>query len=165
METGLVLSLFASFSFAMAAVVVRKASAVAGEAFTSMAYSVFVGLPYFVLVLSFTGHWGELSGITWRVFLLLGAGTVLGGLPALLAGGLASTASTGETPVFLALAVGGSIFLLVLVSPLVFLGGLREVFLSSMWTLTYRELRPLTSFERKPLPGLGASGLEATPVA
>jgi hypothetical protein len=99
--------------------------------------------------------------------LLLGAGTVLGGLPAVLVGGLTSAASTGETPVFLALAVGIPIFLLVLVAPLAFLGGLREVFLSSTWTLTYRELRAVRAVEKEPqrVPELDASGREAASVA
>ena len=54
METGMILAIFSSFSFAVCAVVIRRASSIAGEAFTSMAYSVFVGLPYFVIVLSVT---------------------------------------------------------------------------------------------------------------
>lgn len=100
------------------------------------------------------------------VFLLLGAGTVLGGLPAVLVGGLTSLASTEEMAVFLALAVGMSIFLLMLMAPLVFLGGLREVFLSSMWTLTYRELRPVEVSEKEPrqVSELTAPGLEAASV-
>ncbi len=101
------------------------------------------------------------------VFLLLSAGTVLGGLPAVLVGGLTSLASTGETSVFLALAVGISIFLLVLAVPLAFLGGLREVFLSSVWTLTYRELRQEKTVKTEPqrVPELDASGLEAPSAA
>lgn len=43
--------------------------------------------------------------------------------------------------------MGIIILLLVLVAPLAFLVGLREVFLSSMWPLTYRELRALESME------------------
>jgi hypothetical protein len=37
--------------------------------------------------------------------------------------------------------VGIPVFILVMAAPLSFLGGLFEVFLSSTWTLTYRELR------------------------
>jgi drug/metabolite transporter (DMT)-like permease len=77
METGLILALLASFIFAICAVVIRKASAIAGEAFTSMAYSVFVGLPYFVLVLTFTNRWNDLSGLTWLSFILLGAAGII----------------------------------------------------------------------------------------
>jgi hypothetical protein len=38
---------------------------------------------------------------------------------------------------------GGVVFIMVLAVPLVFLGGLKETYLSSTWTLTYRELRAL----------------------
>jgi hypothetical protein len=65
----------------------------------------------------------------------------LGGLPGLLAGGLASLVSEGAVPWIVGAAVGVPIFLLALVAPLAFLGGLWEVFKSSVWTLTYRELR------------------------
>jgi hypothetical protein len=81
------------------------------------------------------------------VFALLSAGTLLGGFPALALGGLG-----GEGMIIPAIAAGGTIFLLVLVAPLVFLGGLREVFLSSMWTLTYRELHSLEQPVQQPTP-------------
>jgi hypothetical protein len=95
------------------------------------------------------------------VLLLVGAGLMLGGLPGIAAGGLAGLVATADAPVFVALALGISIFLLVLVGPLVLLGGLRQVFVSSLWTLTYQELQSLESSESEPLPAIGASGLEA----
>jgi hypothetical protein len=64
-------------------------------------------------------------------------------------------------PVFVAVALGIPLFLLVLVGPLVLLGGLREVLISSLWTLSYRELRELKSSESEAFPSLNASGLEA----
>jgi hypothetical protein len=79
--------------------------------------------------------------------LLAGMGTVLGGFSALLVGGLARLFLSGGTAVLLAVAIGIPIFLLLLIAPLVFLGGLREVFQSSTWTLTYRELRALESLQ------------------
>lgn len=60
---------------------------------------------------------------------------------AILAGGLTGLAFEGPTPWIVAGVVGIPIFILVLAAPLTFLGGLLEVFLSSTWTLTYRELR------------------------
>lgn len=57
------------------------------------------------------------------------------------------------------------LFILTLAAPLAFLGGLREVFLSSTWTLTYYELGGLESVEPGHLPDLRAPGLEAAPVA
>ena len=46
--------------------------------------------------------------------------------------------------------LGLPIFILVVAVPWLFLGGLMEVFKSSVWTLTYRELRALESVEPEP---------------
>ena len=75
------------------------------------------------------------------VLLLLVVSGALGGLLALLAGGLTGLAFEGAAPWIVAAVVGIPIFILVMAAPLSFLGGLFEVFLSSTWTLTYRELR------------------------
>ena len=75
------------------------------------------------------------------VLLLLVVSGVLGGALALLAGGLTGLAFEGAAPWIMGGVVGIPVFLLVLAAPLAFLGGLFEVFLSSTWTLTYRELR------------------------
>ena len=75
------------------------------------------------------------------VLLLLLVSGVLGGALALLAGGLTGLAFEGAAPWIVAGAMGLPVFILVLAAPLAFLGGLFEVFLSSTWTLTYRELR------------------------
>jgi hypothetical protein len=86
-------------------------------------------------------------GIGWVIvmipvtILLVVLGGVLGGLPGLLVGGLASLAFEGAVPWILGLALAIPIFILVLAAPLAFLGGLMGVFVSSTWTLTYRELR------------------------
>ena len=72
--------------------------------------------------------------------LLVLAGIVLGGLPALLAGFLANLFTQGATPWIVGALVGVPIFLLVLVVPGGFLSGLAQVFKSSAWTLTYREV-------------------------
>ncbi len=96
------------------------------------------------------------------IILLIIVGGVLGGLPALLVGGLASLFFEGAVPWILAGVVGVPIFILVMAAPWIFLGGLMEVFKSSVWTLTYRELRALESLETEPeqLPELDAPGLE-----
>lgn len=75
--------------------------------------------------------------------LLVFAAAVIGGLPALLVGGLASLFAEGALPWILAAAVGVPLFFVTLIVPLVFLGGLFEVYKSTTWTLTYRELRAL----------------------
>jgi len=88
------------------------------------------------------------------VILLAIVAGVVGGLPALLVGGLARLALEGATPWILAAAVGLAIFVVVMAAPLLFLGGLVEVFKSSLWTLTYRELRALEGLatEARELP-------------
>jgi hypothetical protein len=99
------------------------------------------------------------------VLLLVGAGLVIGGLPAVAAGGLTGLIASGDTPVFVATALGAAIFLLVLVAPLAWLGGLREVFVSSLWTVTYRELQGLQSVASEPEPSLAVPGPEPAPAA
>jgi hypothetical protein len=39
--------------------------------------------------------------------------------------------------------VGVLLFILFLAAPLAFVGGLLETYLSSVWTLVYRELKPM----------------------
>ncbi|MGD9001059.1 MAG: hypothetical protein PVF04_00235 [Anaerolineae bacterium] len=116
-------------------------------------------------LITFGVHLGWSVAIVPVVLLLLGAGLMIAGLPAVAAGGLAGLVATADAPVFVGLALGIPIFLLVLVAPLVFLGGLREVFVSSLWTFTYRQLQHQQGAEPAPLPALGPSGLEAAPAA
>jgi hypothetical protein len=101
------------------------------------------------------------------IILLIVVGGVLGGLPALLVGGLASLFFEGAGPWIVAGVVGLPIFILVMAAPWVFLSGLMEVFKSSVWTLSYRELRALESLETESeqLPKLDTSGSEAAPIA
>jgi len=84
------------------------------------------------------------------MILLMIVGGVLGGLPALLVWGGASLFFEGAVPWILAGVVGLPIFILVMAVPWLFLGGLMEVFKSSTWTLTYRELRALEGVEPEP---------------
>ena len=101
-------------------------------------------------------------GIGWAIMMLLGTillfpvvilliivGGVLGGLPALLIGGLASLFLEGAWPWIVGGVVGIPIFILVIGLPWLFLGGMMEVFKSSTWTLTYRELCALEGLEEK----------------
>ena len=90
-------------------------------------------------------------GLAWLVimvplmilFVLLAL--ALGGVPALVMGGLASLALQGALPWILAAAIALPIFILVMAIPAIFLSGLYEVFRSTVWTLTYRELGGLES--------------------
>jgi hypothetical protein len=99
------------------------------------------------------------------ILVLLIVGTTLGGALALLVGGLTGLAFEGATPWVVASVVGVPAFLLVLAAPLAFLGGLLEVFLSSTWTLTYRQLRGLKSLTQERQPELEALSLRPAPVA
>ena len=93
------------------------------------------------------------------IIALLILGSVLGGVPALLVGGLASLFLEGAVPWVLAALIGIPIFALVVSVPWLFLGGLVEVFKSSVWTLTYRELRALEGLEPRDVE----TGPEALP--
>jgi hypothetical protein len=79
------------------------------------------------------------------VLLLLVVSGVLGGTLGLMVGGLTRLAFEGAAPWIAGGLVGIPIFILVMVLPLSLLGALFEVFLSSTWTLTYRELRGETA--------------------
>ena len=87
------------------------------------------------------------------LLLILVAG-VLGGLPALVVGLLASLILEGAVPWILGALVGIPIFILVIAVPWVFLGGLVETFKSSVWTITYRELRAAERMHAVPAPPL-----------
>ena len=76
------------------------------------------------------------------VILLLLAGGVVGGLPGAAAWFLAQQLNF-SAPWVAGLVVGLPIFLIILILPLLFLGGLVEVYKSTTWTLTYREMTAL----------------------
>lgn len=76
------------------------------------------------------------------LLLFVGMGLWAGDLPEGIAGGIVGTGAVGDTLPFSAIAAGIVIILFVIGLPLILLAGLREVFLSSLWTLVYRELRP-----------------------
>jgi hypothetical protein len=96
------------------------------------------------------------------LFMVLGG--VAGALPAYLVFLLSSLVFEGALPVLLAVIVGFPIFVLVMLAPWWCLGGLMEVFKSSAWTLTYRELRAVESSEPAQVPAVDAAGLGAARV-
>jgi hypothetical protein len=102
-----------------------------------------------LIMVGLTLGWAILTIVATLILVLVGL--VLGGGPALLAGSLAGMASRGgPMPWIVAGAVGLPIFLLVLIVPLLFLSGLWQVYKSSVWTLTYRELRTLEAVQPAP---------------
>jgi hypothetical protein len=90
-------------------------------------------------------------GLAWVVvsipvfILLVSVAVILGGLPALLAGLITSLFAQGALPWIIAIAVGLPIFLVMVIVPIGFVGGLYETFKSSTWTLTFREVVALGS--------------------
>ena len=73
------------------------------------------------------------------------AGLALGGLPATLVATVTSLFMGGATPWIMGALVGVPIFIVVMASPMLFVNGLVEVYMSSIWTLAYRDLRALES--------------------
>jgi len=76
-------------------------------------------------------------------FVALVVGILVGGSLGLAAGGISILFAQGIVNWVVGGSVGVIIAVLVLAAPLLFFEGLREVYLSSTWTLTYRELRLL----------------------
>ena len=100
-------------------------------------------------------HIGWPIAIAPVVILLIAVGVLLGGGSLLAVRGLTGLALSEAAAWIVAGVAAGALFILVLAVPLTFLDGLKETFLSSTWTLTYRELRALRE----------TAGREATPTA
>jgi len=76
-------------------------------------------------------------------FLLLVAGGLFAGLPALLLGLFTSLFAGGPLPWLIGLLVAAPIFFLLVIVPALFVSGLVQVYTSSAWTLAYRDLLAL----------------------
>jgi hypothetical protein len=97
------------------------------------------------------------------VVALMASGVIVGGLATLVVGSLARQVMGPATAWVLAGALGVTIFILLLMVPLAVLGGLREVFQSSTWTLAYRELRAVEGRQPTPAVEFDEAGLELAP--
>jgi len=111
-----------------------------------------VGIIWLVLVGVNIG-WPVVMGLS--AILLIAVDIVVSGLLGLLAGLTANLAGAAE-PVLVGFLVGIPLFLLFLIIPLVFLDGLKEVFASSTWTLTYREISALSGMKAEAVPASDA---------
>jgi hypothetical protein len=125
-------------------------------------------LVMWLIMLGITFGWGIVMALSFVVlFPLLILFIVLGGaagaLPAYLVFLLSSLVVEGALPVLLAVIVGLPIFILVMLAPWFCLGGLMEVFKSSAWTLTYRELRGAADAQPAQVPAVDAASLGAAP--
>lgn len=97
------------------------------------------------------------------MLLFIVAGAVLGGVPAILVGSLLQPFMAGPFPWIVGALIGLPIFILVMIAPMLFLGGLVEVAKSSLWTLSYRELRAAELVETVQVSESGRSSLETAP--
>jgi hypothetical protein len=75
------------------------------------------------------------------VLLVLGVAVLLGGGVGFLTHSLIRLAISQWSAVVTSVLLGGTIFFLILALPLLFLGGLFETYISTSWTLAYRELK------------------------
>lgn len=127
-------------------------------------------LVMWLIMLGLTLGWGVVIALSFLVLfplliLFIVLGGVAGALPAYLVFLLSSLVFEGALPVLLAIVVGLPIFILVMLAPWWCLGGLMEVFKSSAWTLTYRELRAVEDAQPDQVPAVDATSLGAAPAA
>jgi hypothetical protein len=58
----------------------------------------------------------------------------------------------GATPWIMGLLVGLPIFIVVMLSPILFVSGLVEIYKSSIWTLAYRDLKAMELTAQEVVP-------------
>jgi hypothetical protein len=77
------------------------------------------------------------------LLLTIPLGALLGGGPAALVAGMTALFMDGATPWIMGALVGLPIFIVVMISPILFVGGLVEIYKSSIWTIAYRDLKAM----------------------
>lgn len=77
------------------------------------------------------------------LLLTIPLGVALGGFPAALVAGFTALFMDGATPWIMGMMAGLPIFIVVMISPILFVSGLVEIYLSSIWTLAYRDLKAM----------------------
>jgi hypothetical protein len=77
------------------------------------------------------------------LLLTIPLGVALGGFPAAMVTGFTALFMDGITPWILGAMAGLPIFIVVMFSPILFVNGLIEIYLSSIWTLAYRDLKAM----------------------
>jgi hypothetical protein len=127
-------------------------------------------LVMWLIMLGVTLGWGVVIALSFLVLfplliLFIVLGGVAGALSAYLVFLLSSLVFEGALPVLLAVVVGLPIFILVMLAPWWCLDGLMEVFQSSAWTLTYRELCAVEDAQPDQVHAADAASLGAAPAA
>lgn len=77
MEVGLIFALLAATCFAGSHVFVRRGVHQAGESFSAVPISLFIGVFFFAVSLLFTWGWGRFWSLSWQGFVLLAAGGII----------------------------------------------------------------------------------------
>jgi drug/metabolite transporter (DMT)-like permease len=77
MPTGPILAIISALSFSAGIVIVRKASAAAGESFSVTVVSIFAGIPYFAIAVTLAGDWDKILMISGRALALLASAGVI----------------------------------------------------------------------------------------
>jgi len=80
------------------------------------------------------------------------AGIFAGGIPAVLVVLIADLFASEPTSWIMGALAGLPLFFIVMISPILFIEGLVETYMSSMWTLAYRDLKALESPLPAPMP-------------
>ena len=70
---GPLFAILTAMTFAITQILVRRATYQSGESFTPLAVSMLVGMPLFILLVTFTGEWYAFRSFTWQQYLLLAA--------------------------------------------------------------------------------------------
>ena len=76
MKVGLIFALLSTAGFAAAQVFLRRGTFRAGEAFSAVPISLFIGTTLFTAMLFFTAEWYKIWSLSWQGFILLGAGGI-----------------------------------------------------------------------------------------
>lgn len=90
-------------------------------------------------------------------------GVALGSVPATIVALIASSFTSEATSVIMGILAGLPVFILVMILPIVFVGGFVEVYLSTIWTLAYRDLKamehplPVPASQSQVLPASGSA--------
>ena len=86
------------------------------------------------------------------LLLTIPLGALLGGGSAALVAGITALFMDGYTPWIMGALAGLPIFIVVMISPILFVSGLVEVYMSSIWTLAYRDLKVMERQVQEPIP-------------
>jgi hypothetical protein len=127
-------------------------------------------LVMWLIMLGIALGWAVVIALSFLVLfplliLFIALGGVAGALPAYLVFLLSSLVFEGALPLVLAGMVWLPIFILVMLAPWWCLGGLMEVFKSSAWALTYRELRAVETAQPDQVRAVDTASLDTAPAA